>query len=186
ATAARDLPRRAGTAVVVHRDPGTPVEHARHRPPGEAADRRRSVPCPRPPELCRRRRGGTGSPAPRRRDAHGRRLLPRQRPAAATPDPGGGSGTGAARARVVTTDLLVVGGGPVGLVTALEGRRAGLEVTVIEPRPAPIDKACGQGIMPAGVGRLCELGVEPHGAELTGITYVCGDRRVTATFRQGT
>jgi len=86
----------------------------------------------------------------------------------------------------VTTDLLVVGGGPVGLVTALEGRRAGLEVTVIEPRPAPIDKACGQGIMPAGVARLCELGVEPHGAELTGITYVCGDRRVTATFRQGT
>ena len=86
----------------------------------------------------------------------------------------------------MTTDLLVVGGGPVGLVTALEGRRAGLEVTVIEPRPGPIDKACGQGIMPAGVGRLRELGVEPRGAEITGITYVSRERRVTATFRRGT
>lgn len=86
---------------------------------------------------------------------------------------------------MTSADLVVVGGGPVGLVTALEARRAGLDVIVVEPRRGPIDKACGQGIMPTGVRRLRELGVEPLGAELAGITYVCGDRRVTAPFRHG-
>lgn len=85
----------------------------------------------------------------------------------------------------MTTDLVVVGGGPVGLVTALEARRANLDVTVVEPRQGPIDKACGQGIMPTGVRSLRELGVEPPGAALAGITYVCGDRRATAPFRHG-
>lgn len=82
-------------------------------------------------------------------------------------------------------DVIVVGGGPVGLVTALEARRAGLDVVVIEPRSGPIDKACGQGIMPAGVARLRDLGVHPEGAEITAIRYVSAGRSVTAAFRHG-
>ena len=39
-------------------------------------------------------------------------------------------------------DLLVIGGGPVGLAVAIEGRLAGLSVIVVEPRATPVDKAC--------------------------------------------
>ena len=60
-------------------------------------------------------------------------------------------------------DLIVVGGGPAGLVTALHARRAGLAVAVLEPRPAPVDKACGEGLMPGAVRALAELGIDPGG-----------------------
>ena len=45
-------------------------------------------------------------------------------------------------------DLVVAGGGPVGLATALYAAHAGLDVVVREPRTGPIDKACGEGLMP--------------------------------------
>jgi flavin-dependent dehydrogenase len=82
-------------------------------------------------------------------------------------------------------DLLVVGGGPAGLATALHARRAGMSVIVAEPRPSPVDKACGEGLMPGGVAALAALGVEPDGVPLRGIAYVDGSRRVEASFRGG-
>lgn len=82
-------------------------------------------------------------------------------------------------------DLLVAGGGPVGLATALYGARAGLEVVVVDRRRGPIDKACGEGLMPHTVRRLRQLGIEPRGMPFRGISYVDADRRVDARFRSG-
>jgi len=79
-------------------------------------------------------------------------------------------------------DLLVVGGGPVGLAVAIEGRLAGLSVVVVEPRATPVDKACGEGLMPGAVAALARLEVHPAGHPLTGIRYVAGDRSVDHLF----
>ena len=83
-------------------------------------------------------------------------------------------------------DLLVAGGGPAGLATALYGAQAGLEVIVVERRRGALDKACGEGMMPHTLAHLERLGVAPNGLALQGITYLDGRRRVNATFRAGT
>jgi flavin-dependent dehydrogenase len=82
-------------------------------------------------------------------------------------------------------DLLVVGGGPAGLATAVRGARAGLDVTVVERRPGSIDKACGEGLMPHTLRQLARLGVDPEGKSVNGIRYLDGRRRVEAPFTCG-
>ncbi|MGA5363514.1 NAD(P)/FAD-dependent oxidoreductase [Streptomyces purpurascens] len=82
-------------------------------------------------------------------------------------------------------DLLVVGGGPAGLATALHAARAGLDVSVWEQRAGIVDKACGEGLMPGAVAALAALGVDPPGHDLRGIRYIAGPRRVDADFRVG-
>ena len=82
-------------------------------------------------------------------------------------------------------DLLIVGGGPGGLAAALHARRHGLSVIVAEPRPDPIDKACGEGLMPGGLAELKSLDVDPAGMPFRGIAYVSERGRAEATFRSG-
>lgn len=86
---------------------------------------------------------------------------------------------------MTTRDLLVVGGGPAGLATALHAARAGLDVTVWEQRAGVLDKACGEGLMPGAVAALDQLDVNPPGATLTGIRYLGGHRAAEADFRAG-
>jgi flavin-dependent dehydrogenase len=72
-------------------------------------------------------------------------------------------------------NTLILGGGPAGLATALAARERGLEVEVLDRFHPPIDKPCGEGILPAGVGALERLGVstaELGGREIRGVRYI--------------
>lgn len=80
-------------------------------------------------------------------------------------------------------DLIIAGGGPAGLATALYAARAGLVATVVEPREGTIDKACGEGLMPAAVRQLRELGVEPAHRAFTGIRYHQFGQQADGLFR---
>lgn len=82
-------------------------------------------------------------------------------------------------------DLLIVGGGPAGLATALHAARAGLDTVIAEPRRAPVDKACGEGLMPGAVRALAALGLQVPGHPIVGIRYIQGARQVQAAFRHG-
>ncbi len=93
--------------------------------------------------------------------------------------------TGAASGADGAVDLLVAGGGPVGLVTALLAHRAGLSTMVLEPRSGPIDKACGEGLMPAALALLRSLDIDPDGRDFFGIRYRDEHRAVDAGFRHG-
>lgn len=56
-------------------------------------------------------------------------------------------------------DVAIVGGGPAGLAVAIGAARRGLSTVVLERRHGGPDKACGEGVLPAGVRALDDLGV---------------------------
>jgi flavin-dependent dehydrogenase len=83
-------------------------------------------------------------------------------------------------------DVVVAGGGPAGLAAAIRCARRRLQTVLYERSPEPVDKACGEGLMPAGVRELEALGVRIEGAKFAGIRYVQEDgRRIDARFREG-
>ncbi|HET7185839.1 MAG TPA: NAD(P)/FAD-dependent oxidoreductase [Terriglobales bacterium] len=86
------------------------------------------------------------------------------------------------------TDVFVVGGGPAGLASAIAMRRQGLSVTVADVFHPPIDKACGEGLMPDSLAELCELGIQLDGmdtAEFCGVRFIGEAGSVEAEFPRG-
>jgi flavin-dependent dehydrogenase len=55
-------------------------------------------------------------------------------------------------------DVLIVGAGPAGLAAAIASARKGLQVEVVDAMQPPIDKACGEGLMPDAMRSLAALG----------------------------
>ncbi len=86
-----------------------------------------------------------------------------------------------------STDVFIVGGGPAGLAAAIAARRRGLEVTVADREHPPVDKACGEGIMPDGLAAARSLGIplEGEGQAFRGIRFCHDSDRVEADFPQG-
>lgn len=84
-----------------------------------------------------------------------------------------------------TTEVFVVGGGPAGLAVAIAARQVGLQATVADGASPPIDKSCGEGLLPEGVQALRALGIE-LGADdafpIRGIRFSNGRRSVAADF----
>lgn len=83
-------------------------------------------------------------------------------------------------------DCAIVGAGPAGSAAALYLSRAGHSVALIDRAAFPRRKACGEGILPAGVSILRELGVYEEaamfGRALRGISYTTRDGREARSF----
>jgi menaquinone-9 beta-reductase len=74
-------------------------------------------------------------------------------------------------------DIAIIGSGPAGLATAIGVAQRGLTVHVFDKQGGPIDKACGEGLMPSGLSALQRLGALAHldrtdSGPFDSITYV--------------
>lgn len=90
-----------------------------------------------------------------------------------------------ARRPTIETDVFVVGGGPAGLAAALAARQNGFSVALADRARPPIDKACGEGLMPDGLAALRALGIElgpDHGRPFRGIRFVDAEVVAEACF----
>jgi menaquinone-9 beta-reductase len=85
-------------------------------------------------------------------------------------------------------DALIVGGGPAGLASAIALRQKGLDVLVADALRPPIDKACGEGLMPDAQKDLAALGVQltaQDGAAFDGIAFLSERHHAAAHFVHG-
>ena len=56
-------------------------------------------------------------------------------------------------------DIFIIGGGPAGLATAILAAQQGMRVAVADHNRPPIDKTCGEGLMPDTLAAMKTLGV---------------------------
>jgi 2-polyprenyl-6-methoxyphenol hydroxylase-like FAD-dependent oxidoreductase len=89
-----------------------------------------------------------------------------------------------------TADVFIVGGGPAGLAAAILAARSGMSVAVADHNRLPMDKACGEGLMPDTVAALQNLGIDLRSldaATFQGIRFhdIGGYTSVAASFTKG-
>jgi menaquinone-9 beta-reductase len=87
-------------------------------------------------------------------------------------------------------EIFIVGGGPAGLATAIAAAQRGMSVALADHYCFPIDKACGEGLMPDTVGALRSLGINislEEAVPFRGIRFreANGPTRVEAEFGAG-
>jgi len=86
------------------------------------------------------------------------------------------------------TDVFVMGGGPAGLATAIAARREGFTVTLSDADRPPVDKACGEGLMPDSLAAATQLNIHvpaDAGIPFRGIRFAGPDHSVAALFPHG-
>lgn len=86
------------------------------------------------------------------------------------------------------TDVFVIGGGPAGLAAAIAARQRGFSVTVADGAKPPIDKPCGEGLMPDALAALRGLGVtltHSDGCAFRGVRFLGSGYEVSAGFPSG-
>ena len=88
-------------------------------------------------------------------------------------------------------EVIIIGGGPAGLFAGIVCARNNLKTLILEKKVYPIDKACGEGIMPSGIEYLRELGIIPFIKKypyqhFKGIRYISRKGRTAeANFKKG-
>lgn len=88
----------------------------------------------------------------------------------------------------IDTNIFVLGGGPAGLAAAIAAQQAGLKVVLADAKRPPIDKTCGEGLMPDSLSALRRLGVNlafDVGRPLRGIRFQNERHSVAADFPSG-
>jgi flavin-dependent dehydrogenase len=86
-------------------------------------------------------------------------------------------------------EVIIVGGGPAGIVAAIAARRLDLQTIVVDARKPPINKPCGEGILPQGVAALRTLGISlppESGFPFRGIRFVDEEHSARADFAGAT
>jgi len=86
-------------------------------------------------------------------------------------------------------DVLVIGAGPAGIATAIAASLKGLHVAVLDYRKPPIEKSCGEGLLPNAVSNLRSLGVRLNSAAgfpFCGIRFSDEEFSVSARIAKGT
>jgi flavin-dependent dehydrogenase len=86
------------------------------------------------------------------------------------------------------TDVFIAGGGPAGLAAAIAARERGLRVLVADASHPPVEKPCGEGLMPDALAALCRLGVSigPEASyPFSGIRFLGGGAVSEASFPDG-
>jgi flavin-dependent dehydrogenase len=85
--------------------------------------------------------------------------------------------------------VFVIGGGPAGLAAAIAARQQGFRVVVADGAKPPIDKACGEALMPDAILALERLGVAVPATDafqLSGVRFVSSGLSAEAAFPSGT
>jgi flavin-dependent dehydrogenase len=87
-----------------------------------------------------------------------------------------------------STDVFVIGGGPAGLAAAIAARQQGFRVLVADGAKPPIDKACGEVLMPDAIAAFERLGLALPAADsslLCGVRFLSSGFSAEAVFPSG-